>query len=206
MRATFYRLLPFLLILPLWMHHAHAARHALVIGNDSYAHITPLKNARADARAMAKSLESAGFKVTLKTDLAEKPMTRAIREWSEQIAGGDEAVFFYAGHGVQIGGANYLLPIDLSGESEKQVKDDAIPLQKVLDDVQDQKAKFTLAIIDACRDNPFKGSGRNIGSRGLVPTTAANGQMIIFSAGLGQQALDRVGKADKSPNGLFTRV
>ena len=185
---------------------AQAARQALVIGNDTYTHITPLKNARADARAMAKSLEGAGFKVTLKTDLTEKQMTRALRDFKSGIAGGDEAVFFYAGHGVQLGGANYLLPTDLNGEDEAQVRDDAVSLQRVLDDLQEQKAKFTLAIIDACRDNPFKGQGRNIGTRGLAPTSAADGQMVIFSAGAGQQALDRVGPSDKNPNGLFTRI
>ena len=70
----------------------------------------------------------------------------------------------------------------------------------------ERKARFTLAMIDACRDNPFKGMGRNIGGRGLAPTTAATGQMVIFSAGAGQQALDKLGPADKSRNGLFTRI
>jgi hypothetical protein len=70
----------------------------------------------------------------------------------------------------------------------------------------DRKAKFTLAVIDACRDNPFKGSGRALGGRGLAPTTAATGQMIIFSAGVGQQALDQLGPRDTNRNGLFTRV
>lgn len=72
----------------------------------------------------------------------------------------------------------------------------------------DRKAKFTLAMIDACRDNPFKSNGRTIGagSRGLAPTTAATGQMIVFSAGTGQQALDRLGANDKNKNGVFTRV
>ena len=70
----------------------------------------------------------------------------------------------------------------------------------------DRKAKFTLAMIDACRDNPFKSSGRAIGGRGLSPTTAATGQMVIFSAGSGQQALDKLGHNDKNKNGLFTRI
>lgn len=81
-----------------------------------------------------------------------------------------------------------------------------MPLQRMLDDIQDSKAKFALAIIDACRDNPFKTAGRTIGGRGLAATSAASGQMIIFSAGAGQQALDRLNDNDKDPNGLFTRI
>ena len=86
------------------------------------------------------------------------------------------------------------------------MQDDAIELQRVLNDMSDSRAKFTLAVIDACRDNPFKGTGRAIGGRGLAPTTAATGQMVIFSAGTGQQALDRLGERDNDPNGLFTRI
>jgi uncharacterized caspase-like protein len=104
------------------------------------------------------------------------------------------------------GTTNYLLPIDIKGESEDQVKDDAIQLQRLLDDMNEKKVKITIAMIDACRDNPFPKSGRAIGSRGLAPTTAATGQMIIFSAGSGQQALDKLGPNDKNPNGVFTRM
>jgi hypothetical protein len=75
-----------------------------------------------------------------------------------------------------------------------------------MDDLGERKARFSMAIIDACRDNPFKNSGRSIGGRGLAPTSAASGQMVIFSAGAGQQALDRLGDKDRDPNGLFTRV
>jgi uncharacterized caspase-like protein len=122
------------------------------------------------------------------------------------IQGGDEVLFFFAGHGVQLGAANYLLPTDIKGDHEEQVKDEAIQLQKVLDDLQEKKTKFALAVIDACRDNPFKRQGRAIGGRGLAPTSAATGQMIMFSAGSGQQALDKLGTNDKNKNGLFTRV
>lgn len=199
-------LLVFILLAPLSWLPALAARHALVVGNDSYAHVAPLKNARADARAMAKALEGAGFKVKLALDLNRAGMNTALRQFKARLAGGDEAVFYYAGHGVQLGGTNYLLPIDLQDAEEEQIRDDAVQLQRVLEDMVDRQVRFSLAIIDACRDNPFKGAGRNIGSRGLAPTTAANGQMIIFSAGSGQKALDSLGSSDKSPNGLFTRV
>jgi len=183
-----------------------ANRKALVIGNDTYKSITKLLNAREDAKAIASNLTAVGYKVTLQLDLNEKEMKAALRTFSSQVQGGDEVMFFFAGHGVQLGAANYLLPIDIGGESEAQVKDEAIQLQRVLDDMTDKKAKFTLAIIDACRDNPFKATGRNIGGRGLAPTTAATGQMVVFSAGTGQQALDRLGSSDKNKNGVFTRT
>ena len=183
-----------------------ANRRALVIGNDTYKSVAKLLNAREDARTMASNLTSVGYQVTLKLDLNEKEMKAAMRTFANQVEGGDEVLFFFAGHGVQLGATNYLLPTDIGGESEAQVRDEAIQLQRVLDDMSERKAKFTLAMIDACRDNPFKSSGRAIGGRGLAPTTAATGQMVIFSAGTGQQALDKLNNADKNKNGLFTRV
>jgi Caspase domain len=184
-----------------------ANRRALVIGNDSYKSVKKLDNAREDAKAIGENLESVGYQVTLKLDVTEKEMKSVIRNFANQVEGGDEVFFFFAGHGVQLGAANYLLPIDITGENEAQVKDEAIQLQRILDDMAEKKAKFTLAMIDACRDNPFKlTAGRAIGGRGLAPTTAATGQMIIFSAGSGQQALDKLGSNDNDKNGLFTRV
>jgi hypothetical protein len=183
-----------------------ARRLALVIGNDSYQSVARLQNARTDARAMAEALGRTGYKVRLRTDLGERAMKDELRAFKAEIQGGDEVLFYFAGHGVQLSGANYLLPTDIRGEAEDQVRDDALLLQKVLDDLQERKARFALAIVDACRDNPFRSAGRNLGGRGLAPTTAATGQMVMFSAGAGQQALDRLGERDTNPNGLFTRV
>jgi hypothetical protein len=185
---------------------SNSNRRALVIGNDSYKQISKLVNAREDAKAVAESLEQVGYMVTLKLDLTEKEMKSALRVFKSQINGGEEVVIFYAGHGVQLGSSNYLLPTDIAGENEEQIKDEAIQLQRILDDMTEKKAKLTLVMLDACRDNPFKVAGRNIGGRGLAPTTAANGQMVIFSAGTGQQALDKLGPNDKDKNGVFTRV
>jgi uncharacterized caspase-like protein len=183
-----------------------ARRMALVIGNDSYQNVQQLKNARADAKAIAAELKSVGFDVTLKQDLNQKMMKSALREFKAQVQGGDEVVFYFSGHGVQFGGSNFLIPIDITADSEAQVADDAIPLQRILDDLTEQKARFSLAIIDACRSNPFKEAGRAIGGRGLASVTPATGQMIMYSAGAGQAALDNLGPKDTSPNGVFTRV
>jgi hypothetical protein len=181
-------------------------RRALIFGNDSYKFVPGLSNARADARAIATALTGLGYAVRTHFDLGERDMKKAIRDFVGTIAGGDEVVFYFAGHGVQIGSANYLLPVDIRADDSASVRDESIPLQRVLDDLADAKARLTLTIIDACRDNPFRGSGRAIGGRGLAPTSAATGQMIMFSAGVGQQAMDKLGPADDSPNGLFTRV
>jgi uncharacterized caspase-like protein len=183
-----------------------ARRLALVIGNDSYQNVQPLKNARSDAKAIAAELKNVGFEVTLKQDLNQKSMKSALREFKASVQGGDEVVFYFSGHGVQFGGSNYLIPTDITADSEAQVADDAIPLQRILDDLTDQKARFSLAIIDACRSNPFKEAGRAIGGRGLASVTPATGQMIMYSAGAGQAALDNLGPKDTSPNGVFTRV
>jgi uncharacterized caspase-like protein len=185
---------------------AQAKRIALVIGNDTYQSVPVLKNARADARALAKALTANGFEVTLHTDLTDKAMKEAMRSFKAGVKGGDDALFYFSGHGVQIGAANYLLPIDINDSNAEQVKDDALPLQRVLDDLQEQKARFTLAIVDACRDNPFAARGKTIGGKGLMPIHPATGQMVLYAAGAGQQALDRLHPQDRDPNGVFTRV
>ena len=185
---------------------ATSIKKALVIGNDSYENVSKLKNARSDANAMGLALKAVGYKVQVKTDLNHKEMKKVLRQFKMGVEPGDEVVIFFAGHGLQIAGSNYLLPIDITAESEDQIKDDAIQLQRLLDDMNDQKARLTLALIDACRDNPFPKSGRALGGRGLAPTSAATGQMIIFSAGVGQQALDRLGSSDNDPNSVFTRI
>ncbi len=185
-----------------------ANRKALIIGNDTYKLVDRLRTAREDARAIAEGLRRVGYTVTLRLDVSEREMKSAIRNFVSQVEGGDEVAFFFAGHGVQLGNSNYLIPIDIGGENEAQIRDEAVALQRVLDDISDRKAKFTLAVIDACRDNPFKVAGRSIGSssRGLAPTSAATGQMVVFSAGAGQKALDNLGDNDNAKNGVFTRV
>lgn len=183
-----------------------ANRHALIIGNDDYRNVPKLDNAVGDAKSIAALLTKLEYEVVAHNNLGEKQFRTALRQFKQKLKGGEEVIFFFAGHGVQLGSANYLLPTDIGSDSEDQIRDEGIPLQRVLDDFSESRVKFSLAVVDACRDNPFKSTGRSIGGRGLASTSAATGQMIIFSAGAGQQALDRLGKDDKSKNGLFTRV
>jgi hypothetical protein len=185
-----------------------ARRFALVIGNDRYSNIPSLRNARADATAVADALRESGFDVMARYDLDERSLRAAVREFMARLSGGDEAVFFYAGHGVQLGAANYLLPTDMAPDDEARVRDESLPLQRVLDDLTERRVRFSLAIIDACRNNPFPADReRSIRTgRGLAPTSPATGQMVMFSAGVGQTALDLLDDRDRSRNGLFTRV
>ena len=184
-----------------------AMRRALVIGNDNYKYVEKLQNAKEDAKAMSNALKQVGFDVTEKFDLGQKETIASIREFQERINPGDEILFFFAGHGVEIDGKNYLVPTDNLGEG-KYVKEDSIDLKmSVLETFEKRKAKITIAVIDACRNNPFKSDGRSMSGRGLAPTTAATGQMIIQSAGAGQKALDRlVSDPPETKNGVFTRV
>jgi uncharacterized caspase-like protein len=139
-----------------------------VIGNDSYQHVSKLNNAKLDAAAIAQKLKLLGYTVSLHVDVNEKGFKQALRDFRGALEGGDEVLFYFAGHGVQLGSSNFLLPVDTKGDNEEQVKDEAVELQRVLDDLKAKNAKFALAIIDACRDNPFKQSGRAIGG----PVTA----------------------------------
>jgi len=183
-------------------------RLALLIGNDQYRHVPQLRKAGNDAAAMARALQGEGFEVSLHRDVGRRALLDAVGAFVGKVREGDEVVFFFAGHGVQLSAASYLLPVDLNVVSERQITEDAFALQSVIDDLKEARARFTLLIIDACRDNPLPKSGtRSIGlSRGLNPTLPPPGQMIIYSAGKGQQALDRLSNSDNHPNGLFTRI
>lgn len=186
---------------------AQAARRALVVGIGHYQAFQSLANARADAESIAAALAKAGYVVALEKDRSLKELQASLRAFRQSIGTGDEVVFYFSGHGVQIDGMNYLLPSDIRGDSsEEQVKDDAVSLGKVLDDLGQRKPRLTLAIVDACRNNPFARLGRSVGSRTLVPIPIGSGQMVIYAAGDGQLALDRLGENDSAKNGLFARV
>ena len=182
-------------------------RVALVIGNDSYQEVSRLEKAANDARAVGQQLKKVGFEVLSYSNLSRREMNQAIGQFVDKVAGGGVGVFFYAGHGVQAGGANYLLPVDIKVKSEQDLVDEAVDMQRVLERLADAKAKLSLLVIDACRDNPFKKAyGRSIGAtRGLAIPQAPNGTLVVYSAGIGQQALDKLSDGDNNPNGLFTR-
>lgn len=181
-------------------------RIALVIGNDAYRKVSKLEKAGNDATAMARELKAAGFEVLLHRDLDYRGMVKAVETLANSITGGDQVVVFFAGHGVQIKSGSYLLPVDIEANSESEVEKTAYGLNDLTDKLSDAKASFALVMVDACRDNPLKSKGRSIGgTRGLSAIEPPKGQMVIYSASKGQQALDRLNDGDPHPNGVFTR-
>ncbi|MEX0278792.1 MAG: caspase domain-containing protein [Ruegeria sp.] len=186
-------------------------RLALVIGNDDYASVVDLQKAVADAEAVTSKLENLGFETFKGVNLDRRGMNQRISEFTSRLEAGDTAFIFFAGHGVEIDGENYLLPTDIAtptaGESDF-IKSESIALSNLLDRVRATGARTSIAIIDACRDNPFKTThGRSIGgTRGLGRINAPQGMFVIFSAGAGQMALDRLSDDDAAQNSVFTRA
>lgn len=185
---------------------ALANRLALSIGNDNYQVVPKLNKAGNDASAMGAEFKKAGFEVDVKTNLNYKNMVRAIDSFLGRIKKGDEVIVFYAGHGVQLKSGPYLLPIDIEAENEAEIEKFAYSLYELTEKISEKKAVFTLLILDACRDNPFGSRTRAIGAtRGLNSVEPAKGQMVVYSASRGQQALDSLNDKDANPNGVFTR-
>ncbi len=185
-------------------------RVALVIGNQDYQAIRKLENAVADARAMAQQLRDRGFQVFDGYDLDRRGMNRLISEFEASLAARTIAVAYFAGHGVQVGAGNVLIPVDSTAQSERELTEDGIRLADLMERMAAANTAsaggFNLLIVDACRDNPFRTRGRSVGvARGLT-ATGTSGVMVLYAAGTNQQALDRLNRDDRDPNGLFTRV
>jgi uncharacterized caspase-like protein len=185
-------------------------RVALVIGNQDYRGIRRLENAVADARAMATQLRERGFQVFDGYDLDRRGMNRLIAEFEASLAARTIAVAYYAGHGVQVGAGNVLIPVDATAQTERELTEDGVRLAELMERMAASNSAvaggFNLLIVDACRDNPFRTQGRSVGvSRGLT-ATGTSGVMVLYAAGTNQQALDRLGPDDRDPNGLFTRM
>ena len=183
-----------------------ARRIALVVGNDNYYQVAKLEKAVNDADAMARELEVAGFEVKRHHNLTFKQMVVAFEIFFDLVKGGDEIVVFYAGHGVQTDRGSHLLPTDIEGETQSQIEKVSYSVNGLLEELDRIKPRFSLIVVDACRDNPLRSRGRSIGvARGLNAPDLAKGQMVIFSAGKNQKALDSLNDKDTHPNGLFTR-
>ena len=190
------------------VHAATERRVALVIGNNDYQHIAKLDKAVNDAHSVAAELRKVGFDVQAYTNIGQKRMNQAINEFVQKVSGGGVGVFFFAGHGVQINNQNFLIPVDMDPPREAaDVADQAVSVPLLQDKLADAKAKYTLLVLDACRNNPLpKKAGRSIGStRGLAMSNSPSGQTVLYSAGTNQEALDSLGNTDRNPNGLFTR-
>ena len=187
-------------------------RIALVVGNNDYAEVQPLTTAVNDAREARAVLERLGFTVEVVENGTKRQISRAIAKVEGMIEPGDSVLFHYAGHGFEIDGQNWLLPIDVPGAKQGEaglVKDESFNAADVIERLRARGAGTVVAILDACRDNPFTPTGgtRAIGgTRGLARMDASGGVFILFSAGAKQQALDRLSPSDPVKTSVFART
>ena len=168
-------------------------RLALVIGNESYP-MSPLVNPLNDARAVSAGLTEVGFSVTRREDATRLEMATAIATFAESVHDDDVALFYYAGHGIEVERENYLIPTDYRGRSEEAARLQAISATDVQEALA--SARVAMLVFEACRDNPYRGTR---GGAGLAPMEA-RGTLIAYAAGAGEEAFDE----PDAENGLFT--
>ncbi len=173
-------------------------RVALVIGNAAYKD-APLSNPYNDATDIAEALKEAGFRVILKRDADTRDMRRAVREFGAELRRADVGLFYFAGHGVQLTGTNYLLPVGADIRNEADAEDLSLDVNYVLRTMEDSQAKVRIVVLDACRNNPFARSFRST-ARGLAQMTAATGSLVAFATAPGSIAADGEGR-----NGMYTK-
>ena len=187
-----------------------AKRVALLVGNGAYEHVPRLKTAVNDARALGMVLRKLDFSVVIAENQSRLSLSEALLAFDKAIEPGDVAFLFFAGHGFEIHGQNYLLPVDVPGAGEGQeelIVDAAFTAERLVGRMQGRGARTVILVLDACRNNPFeRPGGRGIGGNGgLAPMTPVDGVFIVFAAGAKQIALDRLALNEKAQNSLFTR-
>ena len=173
-------------------------RRALIIGNEKYPW-GPLTNPVNDARAMESALKEYGFRVNKVENGTRSDILAAVRIFVDQVRPNDAVVVYYSGHGVQIGGENFLIPVDLNPRTETEVRDDAINVHRLLRDLEGTGSRLRVLILDSCRDNPLRGS--KSGQRGLARMEGGRGTIIAFATSEGETADDSRGKS----NSIYTR-
>ena len=174
-------------------------RLALVIGNASYKH-SPLANPVNDARLMELALKEAGFTVIKSENASIREMRRLVREFGDRLkSSGGVGLFYFAGHGVQVRGENFLVSTDSDIRNEEEVPDDSVNANVVLDRMQSAGNRMNIIILDACRDNPFANKSRSA-SNGLATLNAPSGSLVAYATAPGSVASD-----GRGGNGLYTR-
>ncbi|OQA30859.1 MAG: Caspase domain protein [Betaproteobacteria bacterium ADurb.Bin341] len=171
-------------------------RYALVIGNAAYK-TSPLSNPVNDASDVAAKLRALGFEVILKTNTTLREMSRAITQFGERLDPGSVALFYYAGHGIQAKGRNYLIPVDAEIASEAAVRSEAVDVDQLLEQLA--PASVSMVILDACRNNPYERRFRGGRGSGLAQIDAPKGTLIAYATAPGKVAADGEGR-----NGLYT--
>jgi uncharacterized caspase-like protein len=194
----------------LTLHGAAAEKRvALVIGNSAYQHTAPLRNPSNDATDFAGKLRDLGFDVIDGTDLNKRDMEQRIRAFADKLIGSDVGLFFYAGHGLQVDGKNFLAPVDASLKSDTDLDFEAVELNLVLKQME-RNSRVSIVFLDACRDNPLASiaqTGRSVDvGRGLARVDKAVGMMIAFSTQPGNVALDGQGRNSPFTEALLRHV
>jgi formylglycine-generating enzyme required for sulfatase activity len=174
-------------------------RVALVIGNAAYQHTAPLTNPLNDAQDMARVLKDLQFQVILKTNATLDTMADAIFTFGEQLKGGGVGLFYYSGHGLQVKGENYLIPVDANIGREDDIKRKTISAREILEKMDEAKSHLNLVFLDACRNNPFPRSIRAV-SRGLASMSAPTGTLLVFATNPDNVASDGIDR-----NGTYTK-
>ncbi len=178
-------------------------RVALIIGNGSYRFtdsLPKLANPVNDADDMAAALRRFGFEVIAKKNLTKEEMDETITDFGRKIADSDAALFYYAGHGLQVKGQNYIVPVDANIDSEAKVPYRAVNVNQLLEEMESSRSRVNIVMLDACRNNPISGKFRSGASRGLAPPASMpKGTVIVFATDPGNVAADGSGR-----NGLFT--
>jgi hypothetical protein len=177
-----------------WPDPAAAERRvALVIGNSTYQNVARLDNPRNDARLVAETLAELGFSLVgggAQLDLDKASLDKVVQSFGQQIQGADVTLFYYAGHGVQVNGANYLVPVDANATREADVDFQMLEIGKVLNQMQGSGTRLNMVILDACRNNPFGGRGLRSAEGGLAQMRAPDGTLISYATQPGSVAQD----------------
>ena len=187
--------------------YSQEKRVALVIGNSHYQVGAPLANPENDAEDIGKKLQTAGFDVSLYIDLSQTEMKMAIDEFGAELDKADIGLFFYAGHGVQAKGKNYLIPTDAALKTENDVEYNCVDAGRILAKMEDAGTGTNIVILDACRNNPFERSwSRNSNGNGLAYMDAPGGSLIAYSTAPGKTASDGYSRNSPFTSGLLEYI
>jgi Caspase domain len=176
---------------------AAGKRVALVIGNSNYAHVTDLKNPKFDADLMEKTLRDVGFEVTRVSDVDQRGMKQALLDYGRKLReGADASMFYYAGHGIELNGVNYLVPVDADTRNSEEADIQNVSVNSFLALTENSGVPMNIIILDACRNNPFR-SMRAVTDGGLAPVKAPRGTYVAYATSPGTVAAD--GDGENSP-------